>query len=96
VFEVVDPACATIDFAPHATPSVLEVTPTTSCRRGLPLVRDMDGRPICGAYEPSLETRPIDDVDSCDGEEPLGSKKPIPSPLDPGIFQSPRDSGYSP
>lgn len=75
--------------------SVLDVTPTVLYILGLPLGRDMDGRVIREAFEPSfLETHPIQYVDSYDGKTPPGSPEPIPSPLDPGLIQSLRDLGY--
>jgi predicted AlkP superfamily pyrophosphatase or phosphodiesterase len=76
-------------------PSVVDVTPTILAYLGLPVGKDMDGRPITEVFEPSyLRTHPIQYLETYETGERPGSRTPLESPLDEGMKEKLRALGY--
>jgi predicted AlkP superfamily phosphohydrolase/phosphomutase len=76
--------------------SVLDVTPTVLALAGLPVARDMDGRPLTEAMSSTfLERYPVVYIDSYEvGDAPDGDLTPIESPVDDEIKEMLRSLGY--
>ena len=76
--------------------SVLDVTPTVLALAGLPVARDMDGRPLSEVMSSTfLERHPVVYVDSYEvGDAPDGDLTPIESPVDDEIKEMLRSLGY--
>jgi predicted AlkP superfamily phosphohydrolase/phosphomutase len=76
--------------------SVLDVTPTVLALAGLPVARDMDGRPLTEVMSSTfLERHPVVYVDSYEvGDAPDGDLTPIESPVDDEIKEMLRSLGY--
>jgi arylsulfatase A-like enzyme len=77
--------------------TVLDVTPTILAMFGLPVARDMDGRPIPGGLEPSLVKRMERETKLLTYEtaKPAGeSQDPVRSPVDQELRERLRSLGY--
>jgi len=76
--------------------SVLDATPTVLALAGLPVARDMDGRPLTEAMSRTfLERHPVIHIDSYEvGDAPDGDLTPIESPVDDEIKEMLRSLGY--
>jgi len=76
--------------------SVLDVTPTVLALAGLPVARDMDGRPLTEIMSSTfLERYPVVYIDSYEvGDAPDGDLTPIESPVDDEIKEMLRSLGY--
>jgi predicted AlkP superfamily phosphohydrolase/phosphomutase len=76
--------------------SVLDVTPTVLALAGLPVARDMDGRPLTEAMSRAfLERHPVAYIDSYEvGGAPDGDLTPVESPIDDEIKEMLRSLGY--
>jgi predicted AlkP superfamily phosphohydrolase/phosphomutase len=76
--------------------SVLDVTPTVLALAGLPVARDMDGRPLTEVMSRTfLERYPVVYIDSYEvGDAPDGDLTPIESPVDDEIKEMLRSLGY--
>ncbi len=76
--------------------SVLDVTPTVLALAGLPVARDMDGRPLTEAMSRAfLERHPVVYIDSYEvGGAPDGDLTPVESPIDDEIKEMLRSLGY--
>ena len=76
--------------------SVLDVTPTVLALAGLPVARDMDGRPLTEIMSSTfLERYPVVYIDSYEvGDAPGGDLTPIESPVDDEIKEMLRSLGY--
>ncbi len=76
--------------------SVLDVTPTVLALAGLPVARDMDGRPLTEAMSSTfLERYPVVYIDTYEvGDAPDGDLTPIESPVDDEIKEMLRSLGY--
>jgi len=76
--------------------SVLDVTPTVLALAGLPVARDMDGRPLTEVMSSTfLERYPVVYIDSYEvGGAPHGDLTPIESPVDDEIKEMLRSLGY--
>ncbi len=76
--------------------SVLDVTPTVLALAGLPVARDMDGRPLTEIMSSAfLERYPVVYVDSYEVGDALdGDLTPIESPVDDEIKEMLRSLGY--
>jgi predicted AlkP superfamily phosphohydrolase/phosphomutase len=76
--------------------SVLDVTPTVLALAGLPVARDMDGRPLTEIMSRTfLERYPVVYIDSYEvGDAPDGDLTPIESPVDDEIKEMLRSLGY--
>jgi len=76
--------------------SVLDVTPTVLALAGLPVARDMDGRPLTEVMSSTfLDRYPVVYVDSYEvGDGPDGDLTPIESPVDEEIKEMLRSLGY--
>jgi len=77
--------------------TVLDVTPTVLAMFGLPVARDMDGRPIPGGLDPALvkrmerETR----LQTYETARTAGEgEQPVSSPVDPELRERLRSLGY--
>jgi predicted AlkP superfamily pyrophosphatase or phosphodiesterase len=75
--------------------SVVDVTPTMLAYLGLPVARDMDGKPMIDLFEDGfLETSPVSYVDTYETGEPRGDEAPLESPMDEGLKEKLRALGY--
>ena len=76
--------------------SVLDITPTVLALAGLPVARDMDGRPLTEAMSRAfLERHPVVYIDSYEvGDAPHGDLTPVESPIDDEIKEMLRSLGY--
>jgi predicted AlkP superfamily phosphohydrolase/phosphomutase len=75
--------------------SVLDVTPTVLALSGLPIGRDMDGKPLTSAIDPAfLERHPIGYVDTYESRIESGDAEPVPSPVDEEVKEMLRSLGY--
>ncbi|MCK4511254.1 alkaline phosphatase family protein [bacterium] len=76
--------------------SVLDVTPTVLALAGLPVARDMDGRPLTEVMSSTfLERYPVVYIDSYEvGDAPDGDRTPVESPVDDEIKEMLRSLGY--
>ncbi len=76
--------------------SVLDATPTVLALAGLPVARDMDGRPLTEVMSRTfLERYPVVYIDSYEvGDAPDGNLTPIESPVDDEIKEMLRSLGY--
>ncbi len=75
--------------------SVLDVTPTLLALVGLPVARDMEGRVLTQAFDPSLlAERPIRQIDTYETGDGWTEQDPIPSPVDEEIIETLRSLGY--
>jgi len=76
--------------------SVLDITPTVLALSGLPVARDMDGRPLTEMMTDAfLEEHPIVYIDTYEVGEPAeGDEAPIESPVDDEIKEMLRSLGY--
>ena len=76
--------------------SVLDVTPTVLALAGLPVARDMDGRPLTEVMSRTfLERYPVVYIESYEvGDAPDGDLTPIESPVDDEIKEMLRSLGY--
>ena len=76
--------------------SVLDVTPTVLALAGLPVARDMDGRPLSEILSSTfLERHPVIYIDSYEvGDASAGDRTPIESPIDDEIKEMLRSLGY--
>ena len=79
--------------------SVLDVTPTVLALMGLPVARDMDGRPLTEAFnEVFLSGHPVDEIESYEPllAEARGRRQagPAESPVDEEMLEKLRALGY--
>lgn len=75
--------------------SVLDVTPTVLALAGLPVGRDMDGKPLTAAIDPAfLQRHPIAYVDTYESQVESGDAEPVPSPVDEEVKEMLRSLGY--
>jgi predicted AlkP superfamily phosphohydrolase/phosphomutase len=77
--------------------TVLDVAPTILALFGLPVPRDMDGRPLTEAWHPDfLAGNPIDYIDTyeIDAASEGGGTEPVQSPVDEEIKEMLRSLGY--
>ncbi len=75
--------------------TVLDVTPTVLDVFGLPIARDMDGKPLTAAFEQSFQDHhPVNYVDSYEVGERVKSEGPAQSPVDDDIKEMLRSLGY--
>ena len=77
--------------------SVLDITPTILYLLGLPVAKDMDGKVLVQAIDPSyLQRSPIRYIESYDQEEktPLKPEKPMSTPYDEQLLERLRSLGY--
>ena len=76
--------------------SVLDVTPTVLALAGLPVARDMDGRPLTEAMSGTfLERHPVVYIESYEvGDASDGDLTPVESPVDDEIREMLRSLGY--
>jgi predicted AlkP superfamily phosphohydrolase/phosphomutase len=76
--------------------SVLDITPTVLVLSGLPVARDMDGRPLTEAMNASfLEKHPVAYIDTYEvAGEGGGDETPVESPVDDEIKEMLRSLGY--
>ncbi|MBD3349240.1 MAG: hypothetical protein GF400_08620 [Candidatus Eisenbacteria bacterium] len=75
--------------------TILDVTPTVLAALGLPAARDMDGRPLASAFEPSfLDRHPIDEIATYETGERAGTEAPAESPVDEEEKELLRSLGY--
>ena len=76
--------------------SVLDVTPTVLALSGLPVARDMDGRPLTEVMSRAfLDREPVLYIDSYEvGGAPDGDLTPVESPVDDEIKEMLRSLGY--
>lgn len=76
--------------------SVLDVTPTVLALAGLPVARDMDGRPLTEVMSGTfLERHPVVYIESYEvGDASDGDSTPIESPVDDEIKEMLRSLGY--
>jgi predicted AlkP superfamily phosphohydrolase/phosphomutase len=75
--------------------SVLDVTPTVLALLGIPVGRDMDGRPLTEAFDKAfLERQPVTYIDSHETGEDWVPTEPVPSPVDDEIRELLESLGY--
>ncbi len=76
--------------------SVLDIAPTVLALSGLPVARDMDGRPLTEVMNGSFrERQPVVYIDSYEvGGETGGDQTPVESPVDDEIKAMLRSLGY--
>lgn len=76
--------------------SVLDIAPTVLVLAGLPVARDMDGRPLTEAMTGSFrERQPVVYIDTYEvGGEQAGDLTPVESPVDDEIKEMLRSLGY--
>ena len=76
--------------------TVLDITPTILALSGLPVARDMDGRPLSEMLEaPFLNRFPVDYIETYEVERAGdGDEAPIESPVDEEIKEMLRSLGY--
>ena len=76
--------------------SVLDITPTVLALSGLPVARDMDGRPLSEVMTPEfLERHPVTYIDTYDvGTGKAEGEEPVESPVDDEIKEMLRSLGY--
>lgn len=77
--------------------TVLDVAPTVLALLGLPVPRDMDGRPLTGAWQRDhLAGNPVQYVDTyeIEGASEGGDSEPVQSPVDEEIKEMLRSLGY--
>jgi hypothetical protein len=87
---------------PHIVPgttiegaSVLDVTPTVLVLSGLPVGRDMDGKPLTAAIDQAFLARhPVAYVDTYETAGGGGDSEPIESPIDDEVKEMLRSLGY--
>jgi predicted AlkP superfamily phosphohydrolase/phosphomutase len=75
--------------------TVLDITPTVLALSGLPVGRDMDGKPLTEAIVPSfLKAHPVAYIDTYETGEPSGDQEPVKSPVDDEMKEMLRSLGY--
>ena len=77
--------------------SVLDITPTILYLLGLPVAKDMDGKVLTQAIQPSfLKTNPIQYIESYDqeGKAPFGPQEPTTIPYDEKLLERLKSLGY--
>jgi predicted AlkP superfamily phosphohydrolase/phosphomutase len=75
--------------------SVLDVTPTVLALSGLPIGRDMDGKPLVAAIDRAFLARhPVAYVDTYESQEDAGDTEPVASPIDDEVKEMLRSLGY--
>jgi predicted AlkP superfamily phosphohydrolase/phosphomutase len=75
--------------------SVLDVTPTVLVLSGLPVGRDMDGKPLVGAIDQAFLARhPVTYVDTYEVGGAGGDTEPVESPIDDEVKEMLRSLGY--
>jgi predicted AlkP superfamily phosphohydrolase/phosphomutase len=75
--------------------SVLDVTPTVLVLSGLPVGRDMDGKPLVAAINDAFLARhPVAYVDTYETASEAGDAEPITSPIDDEVKEMLRSLGY--
>lgn len=75
--------------------SVLDVTPTVLALSGLPVGRDMDGKPLVAAIDQAFLARhPVAYVDTYETGAASGDADPVASPIDEEVKEMLRSLGY--
>jgi predicted AlkP superfamily phosphohydrolase/phosphomutase len=75
--------------------SVLDVTPTVLALSGLPVGRDMDGKPLVAAINDAFLARhPVAYVDTYETGGDAGDTEPVTSPIDDEVKEMLRSLGY--
>lgn len=75
--------------------SVLDVTPTVLVLSGLPVGRDMDGKPLVAAIDQAFLARhPVAYVDTYETAGDTGDAEPVASPIDEEVKEMLRSLGY--
>lgn len=75
--------------------SVLDVTPTVLVLSGLPIGRDMDGKPLVAAIDDAFLARhPVGYVDTYETAGEAGGAEPVTSPIDDEVKEMLRSLGY--
>ena len=75
--------------------SVLDVTPTVLVLSGLPVGRDMDGKPLVAAIDQAFLARhPVAYVDTYETAGDTGDTEPVASPVDEEVKEMLRSLGY--
>jgi arylsulfatase A-like enzyme len=75
--------------------SVLDVAPTVLALSGLPVGRDMDGKPLVAAIDDAfLARRPVAYVDTYETAGEEGDAEPVTSPIDDEVKEMLRSLGY--
>jgi hypothetical protein len=75
--------------------TVYDIAPTILVLAGLPVGRDMDGRPLVEAIAPSyLKVRPVASIETYETEARTGEQEPVASPVDDETKEMLRSLGY--